>query len=314
MTWGLRSAGATGMARLALALVAVGSIVGMTGPGLAIELGELQAVPRAGPLYIFRLPLIAPLHGPSAPARVAVRQPPDTLAFVKQHVIEFRLRALADVELEVGYGGQTLNRLLPKSELQAARVRVDAALASSAPLRARAKERDRPSVEVMPVSPRATDHGLIEREIAGIRLEIHTLVGRVEPWEGLSPPVGNRVDSGRPDVLVLAVGGFFVAGVTALTIGHLRRRRARARGRQRRQAPTLAIRRARDQAARTVPIRAVRQRVPLARATPRALAHASRVRRIRVARKTRRRLRLWAPNHAPDVAQEHGAALIRPGA
>jgi hypothetical protein len=317
MTWGLRSAGATGMARLALALVAVGSIVGMTGPGLAIELGELQAVPSAGPPYIFRLPLIAPLHGSSAPARVAVRQPPDTLAFVKQHVIEFRLRALADVELEVGYAGQTLNRLLPKSELQAARVRVGAALASSAPLPARAKEHDRPSAEAMPVapvSPRATDHGLIEREIAGIRQQIHTLVERVEPWEGLSPPVGNRVDSGRPDVLVLAVGGFFVAGVTALTIGHLRRRRARARGRQRRQAPTLAIRRARDQAARTVPIRAVRQRVPLARATPRALAHASRVRRIRVARKTRRRLRLWAPNHAPDVAQEHGAALIRPGA
>jgi hypothetical protein len=316
MTWGLRSAGATGMARLALALVAVGSIVGMAVPGLAIELGEPQALPSAGPLYTFRLPLIAPLYGPSAPARVAVRQPPDTLAFVKQHVIEFRLRALADVELEVSYGGQTLNRLLPKSELQAARARVDTALASSAPLPARAKERDRPSAEAMPVapvSPRATDHSLIEREIAGLRQGIHALVERVAPWEGLSAPVGNGADRGVPDVLVLTVGGFFAVGGTALTLGCLMRRRRRARERQRRQAPTLSIRRARDQAALTVPIPAVRQRVPLAGPTPQALAPVRRVRRIRVARKTRRRFRLWAPGHAPGIAQEHGTAPIRPG-
>jgi hypothetical protein len=109
-----------GMAHIALVVVVVASIGGGAAQALAIELGELQAVPSNSPPYIFRLPLITPLHGPSASAAVTVRQPPDTLSFVKQHVVELRLRSLTDVELEVSYGGQTLNRLLPKSELQAA--------------------------------------------------------------------------------------------------------------------------------------------------------------------------------------------------
>ena len=129
MTWELRSALAMGMAPIALVVVA--SISGGAAQVLAIELGELQAVPSNSPPYIFRLPLLTPLHGASAIATVTVRQPPDTLAFVKQHVVELRLRALTDVELEVSYGRQTLNRLLPKSELQAARMRVEMAPASN---------------------------------------------------------------------------------------------------------------------------------------------------------------------------------------
>ena len=133
-------------------MVVVASIVGGAAQALAIEFGELHAVPSNSPPYIFRLPLITPLHGPSAVAAVTVRRPPDTLSFVKQHVVELRLRSLTDVELEVSYGGQTLNRLLPKSELQAARTRAEMAPTSSPSLPARAKGRDRPFAEALAVS------------------------------------------------------------------------------------------------------------------------------------------------------------------
>ena len=83
---------------------------------------------------------------------MTVRQPHDTLSFVKQHVVELRLRALADVELEVSYGGQTLNRLLPKSELQAARMRVEMAPASNL-VPPSQREKPRPSVpEAIPLA------------------------------------------------------------------------------------------------------------------------------------------------------------------
>ena len=188
---------------------------------------------------------------------MTVRQPPDTLSFVKQHVVELRLRSLTDVELEVSYGGQTLNRLLPKSELQAARMRLEMAPASNPSLPARAKGRDRPFAEATAVAQApegASDRSLIEREIEGIRQEIQRLVERVTPWEGFSPPVGDRGESAITAVLTLMLGGFFIVGVTSLIMGYMMQRRAIDRERRRRRALTLSIRRMRDQLAAGVPI------------------------------------------------------------
>jgi hypothetical protein len=292
MTWELRSAVAMGMAHIALVIVVVASSVGGSAQALAIELGELHAVPSNAPPYIFRLPLITPLHGPSAVAEVTVRRPPDTLSFVKQHGVELRLRSLTDVELEVSYGGQTLNRLLPKSELQAARTRVEMAPTSSSPLPARAKGRDRPFAEALAVSQApegAWDRSLFEREIEGIRQEIQSLVGRVTPWERFSPPVGDSADGTTTAMLTLMLGGFFIVGVTALVLFYMSQRRAIDRERRRQRALTLAIRRMRDQLAAEVPI----------------------LRRLGVAQKTRRRFRVWVPSGRRNAAQEHGAEPIR---
>jgi hypothetical protein len=314
MTWELRSAVAMGMAHIALVMVVVASIVGGAAQALAIELGELHAVPSNSPPYIFRLPLITPLHGPSAVAAVTVRRPPDTLSFVKQHGVELRLRSLTDVELEVSYGGQTLNRLLLKSELQAARMRVEMGRTSSPSLSGRAKGRDRPFAEALAVSQApegVSDRSLIEREIEGIRLEIQSLVERVTPWERFSPPVGDRAESTMTAMLTLMLGGFFIVGVTSLIMGYISQRRAIDRERRRQRALTLAIRRMWDQLAAGMPILPARQPALLPRARHEALAPVSIIRRVGVAQKTRRRFRVWVPSDRRDVAQEHGAEPIR---
>jgi hypothetical protein len=309
-----RSAVAIGMAHIALVMVGVASILGGAAQALAIELGELHAVPSNSPPYIFRLPLITPLHGPSAVPAVTVRQPPDTLSFVKQHVVELRLRSLTDVELEVSYGGQTVNRLLPKSELQAARMRVEMGRTSSPSLSARAKGRDRPFAEAIAVSQApagVSDRSLIEREIEGIRQEIHSLVERVTPWESFSPPVGERAEGTMTAMLTLMLGGFVIVGVASLIMGYMSQRRAIDRERRRQRALTLSIRRMRNQLAVGVPILPARHPVPLPRARHEALAPVTIIRRIGVAQRTRRRFRVWVPSDRRDAAPEHGAEPIR---
>lgn len=302
-----------GVAHIALAMVVVASICGGAAQVLAIELGELQAVPSNSPPFIFRLPLITPLHGPSAIAAVTVRQPPDTLSFVKQHVVELRLRSLTDVELEVSYGEQTLNRLLLKSELQAARMRLEMAPASNPSPPARAKGRDRPSSETSSVAQApegASDRPLFERELEGIRQEIQRLVERVTPWEELSPPLGDRGESATA-VLTLMLGGFFSVGVTSLIIGYLMQRRASDRERRRRRALTLSIRRQRNQLAARVPILPALPPAPLSRAGNEALEPVTISRRVRVSQKRRRRFRVWAPSHMRDAAQAQDAERLR---
>jgi hypothetical protein len=303
-----------GMAHIALAVVVVVSICGGAAQVLAIELGELQAVPSNSPPFIFRLPLITPLHGPSAIAAVTVRQPPDTLSVVKQHVVELRLRSLTDVELEVSYGEQTLNRLLLKSELQAARMRLEMAPASNPSPPARAKGRDRPFSEtnsVAQVPEGASDRPLVERELEGLRQEIQRLVERVTPWEELSPPLGDRGESAITAVLTLMLGGFFSVGVTSLIMGYLMQRRASDRERRRRRALTLSIRRQRDQLAARVPILPALPPAPLSRAGNEALEPVTISRRVRVSQKRRRRFRVWAPSHTRDAAQAQDAERIR---
>jgi hypothetical protein len=314
MTWELRSAVAMGMAPIALAVVVVASICGGASEVLAVELGELQAVMSNSPPYTFRLPLITPLHGPSAMAAVTVRQPPDARSFIKQHVVELRLRSLTDVELEVSYGEQTLNRLLLKSELQAARMRLEMAPASNSSPAARAKGRDHPFPEASSVAQApegVSDRPLFEREFEGIRQEIQRLVERVTPWKELSPPLGDGGESAITAVLTLMLGGFFSVGVTSLVMGYLMQRRASDRERRRRRALTLSIRRMRDQLAARVPILPALPPAPLARAGNQALEPVTISRRVRVSQKRRRRFRVWVPSHMRDAAQEHDAERIR---
>ena len=313
MTWELRSAAAIGMAHIALAVVVAG-IVGGASQVVAIELGEVHAVQSNSPPYIFRLPLLTPLHGPAASAAVTVRQPPDTLAFVKQHVVEFRLRSLSDVELEVSYGGQTLNRLLLKSELQAARIRMNMAPASNPSLLARGKGRDRPYTEAMPMAQAlsgASDRSLIEREIEGIRQEIHSLVEGVAPWEGSLSPVGARAGGTSMAVLTLMLAGFCIVGVTSLITGCIMQRRALERQRRRRQALTLSIRRMRAQLATGRPILPALPPASPSRVTHHVLAPVPIMRRVRVTQKTRRWFRVWAPSNTRNHAPEHDAEPVR---
>jgi hypothetical protein len=315
MTWQLRSAGALGMAHMVLALVAAASLFVGAAPALGIELGELQAIPSNSPPYIFRLPIITPLHSPSAPAAVTVRQPPDVLSFVKQQVVELRLRSLTDIELEISLGGQTLNRLLPKSELQAARRRLQTMPAGNPSQPARAKDWDRPFPEAIPLKPApegAPDRTLLEREMEEIRQEIHSLVGRVTPWEGPSPPVEENGEGTLPMGLTLMLGGVLIASVAALVIGYTLQREAIDRERRWRRALSLSIRRMQDQLATGNPILPAVLPAPLSRARPEALQPITVLRRVHVSQQTRRRFRVRASSDTHEAAQEHDAGPSGP--
>ena len=95
----------------------------------AFELGDVQAVPGAHPPYVFRLPLTRNRGDGNGVPSVTVRHPPDVLGVVKNQTLELRLPNLTDVELEISYGGQTLNRLFLTRELQAADAGLTATLA-----------------------------------------------------------------------------------------------------------------------------------------------------------------------------------------
>jgi hypothetical protein len=114
---------------LALAMLLGANGCVLPGMAVALTLGELQASPRHPPPYVFRLPILATFHDSGEAPAVIVRRPQDALSFVKNNMLELRLRALTDVELEVSHGGQTLNRLLMKRELQGARASLEAAMA-----------------------------------------------------------------------------------------------------------------------------------------------------------------------------------------
>lgn len=116
-----------GPTALLLALLLVGTSE-IQSASSAIELGELEALPGEAPPFSFRLPILRQPPSPAALPSVVVRRPSDVLFFLKQGVLEIRLLELADVELEIGHAGQTLNRLLLKAELQAARARMQAAM------------------------------------------------------------------------------------------------------------------------------------------------------------------------------------------
>ncbi len=138
-----------GVRHVAVAVLLIASVVMASGRAVAVTLGELQAVPSTPPLYVFRLAILAAPDGSIDTPAVTVRQPRDALSLVKNHTLELRLRSLTDVELEVSYGGQTLNRLLMKSELLGARARLDAATSWSRYQAAKAADAPRLQLRVL---------------------------------------------------------------------------------------------------------------------------------------------------------------------
>jgi hypothetical protein len=302
-----------GIAHIALAVVVAASIGAGTTQVLGIELGELQAVPSSAPPYIFRLPIITPPYDPSALAAVTVRQPPDVISFVKRNVVELRLRALSDIELEVSQGGQTLNRLLLMSELQVARLRLEEA-PTLPPPSARGKGRDRPLTEAMLVSSaaqEAADRTVLEHEMAGIRQEIQDLVGRVTPWEGHSAPPGALGEDIAAAVVPLLLGGLVIAGITALIMGYVMQHQRVHRERRRRRALTVSIRRLQDQLAAEVTTLPAMLPAPRSRVAHDAQAPVTVLQRLRVSHTTRQRLRLRALSGSGDATQERAVERIR---
>ncbi|HEX2187153.1 MAG TPA: hypothetical protein VHN78_16795, partial [Chloroflexota bacterium] len=137
-----------GVKHLTCAAVVVASALLVAAPVMAIELGELQAVPSGQASYVFRLAIAASPHAADPPA-VTVHRPQDAISVVTPNRLELRLRSLTDVELEVSHGGQTLNRLLLRSELQAARAHLDAATAWKRYQVAKARGAPRPQLTAL---------------------------------------------------------------------------------------------------------------------------------------------------------------------
>jgi hypothetical protein len=104
----------------AAAIVLAMAVTGACEPPSSIVLGDVLALSGGGPPYHFRLPLTLASRLPDAFPAVTIRHPRDALGLVKPAALELQLRALSDVEIEISYAGQTLNRLIPRAELQAA--------------------------------------------------------------------------------------------------------------------------------------------------------------------------------------------------
>ncbi|HSF31278.1 MAG TPA: hypothetical protein VLK82_12520 [Candidatus Tectomicrobia bacterium] len=234
-----------GVKHLACAMVLVAGLVALAEPVVALEVGELQAVPGGYPPYTFRLAIIASPGGSSGTPAVTVRQPQDALSFVRNNHVELRLRALSDVELEVTQGSQTLNRLLLKSELLAARARLGTTPAPPRPPSTLDKDGATPPSTAATYS--TSDRAVLEHEMHGIRQEVHSLVGRVIPWEDAATPPWHTNYGTAALVFTLVLWAVFIAGVTALVAGYLMHRSAVDGERQRRRALVASIRQARGE-------------------------------------------------------------------
>lgn len=114
---------------VAVLLVAVASGARGVQSRPILELGDLRAVPGSGPAFVFQLPIFRQAHAPLDMPTIVVRHPRDVLFFVGNNTLELRMLDLADVELEISYAGQTVHRLLLKTELQAARARMQSDIA-----------------------------------------------------------------------------------------------------------------------------------------------------------------------------------------
>jgi hypothetical protein len=118
-----------GRQRTLAVLLAAVTLAGAGSASAAISLGEPQAMSSSASLYIFRLPLAfqPPDHGDTA--AITVHSPADARLFVKPKMLELHLPRLTDVEIEVTQAGQTLNRLVLKTELQRLHARLEASTA-----------------------------------------------------------------------------------------------------------------------------------------------------------------------------------------
>ena len=293
-----------GVKHLAFVVMALASLVLSATQAIALELGELQAVPGNYPPYVFRLTIIFSLHGPSDIPAVTVRQPRDVLSLLKNNLLELRLPALTDVELEMNQGGQTFNRLLLKSELQAARARLETATMAVRQQPATVKDRQGPAAEAKPpisaaAAPR--DQAALEHEMQEIRQELQTLVRRVTPWEGLSTPAWPDEERAVAPMFALTLWGGVTIGLASFCLGYLLRRQAIDH--QQRHALEASIRRLRGQRMSGAITRQPSQRAQLIGHQPEALGPVTVKRRVRVSQKSRRRVRVRAWRDSGNATQ-----------
>jgi hypothetical protein len=151
---------------------------------------------------------------------VVVRRPSNVLFFVANSTLELRMFELADVELEVSHAGQTVNRLLLKTELQAARVRMLSGIR---------RDRDQAAKTggIRGAGPPRSSMDTLEREMKGIRGEIQELVDHVATLADELKRAGvERHGEQWPLSWILAVmlGGLLVAGLASLITGYAMRR------------------------------------------------------------------------------------------
>jgi hypothetical protein len=210
--------------RTALAVALVAAIVwgiGQAQSRSSLELGDLRAVPSRGSAVVFQLPIV--WHGPPplGMPTVVVRRPSNVLFFVANNTVELRMFELVDVELEISHAGQTVNRLVVKTELEAARARMLSRIR---------RDRDQAAKTggSKDAGPPRSSMVALEREMKGIRGDIHELVDHITTLADESKRVGvERHGEPWPFSWVLAVmlGGLLVAGLALLLTGHVMRRR-----------------------------------------------------------------------------------------
>jgi hypothetical protein len=300
-----------GVKHPARAMVLVASLVVLAEQTVAIELGELQAVPGTYAPYIFRLAIMPSPRAPAGTPAVIVHHPHDALSFVKNNILELRLGSLSDVELEISHGGQTLNRLLLISELQAARAQRWPLTVSPRHPPAMAKDRETPAAETKPLMPPASsapDRALVEREMQGIRQEIQGLVKPVIPWEGLSTPAWHADPGTATWVFTLILGGLFIVGVTSLFTGYLMHRSAVDRERRLRWAQAAYVRRrAQGELTSGAPTPPVVRRRQLFERRHERVVPITMLRRVWVSQKIRRRIRVRTSHGTHDAPQQQAA-------
>jgi hypothetical protein len=310
MTWELRSV----VVGALLPLTVVAGLAWRPARAWGLELGPLEAIPSKVPPYIFRLPIISSRPDLTATAAVTIRQPPDTLAFVKQNSVELRLRTLADdVELEISQGSLALNRLLPRSELQAARRRLGAVPASDPPPTARAKSQEHSVVDAVASTPQVregtAESPLIDREMEGIRQEIRRMVAEVAPWGGGASAA--RAREGSSPALWLALGGGCSASVTCLVLVCVMQRRLVSRERRRQQALLRSIQQLQAQLAAEVPRLPPGQSAVPSLVEQHRLAPASLAKPLRLSPTARRVGRVRSSSQAPADLRDAEAAAVR---
>jgi len=280
-----------GVKHLVLMVRVLAGLVWLATQADALELGELQAAPGHDPPYVFRLTITRSPHSRTDIPAVTVRQPRDVVSMIKPNFLELRLPALADVELEINQGGQTLNRLLLKSEFQAARAALETAATTGRHQPATLKERPGRMEEAKPLTIAAEaspTQVLLEHEVQELRQAIGTLVERVIPWEGLVTSARPDEERGAAPVFTLTVGGGVGIALVLLCIGFMAR--CQTIERQQRHVLEARIRRLRGRLRAAGLAGQLHQRAQLSGPPPRALGLVTIKRRVRVSQKTRRHI------------------------
>jgi hypothetical protein len=147
---------------------------------------------------------------------VVVRRPSNVVFFVANNTVELRLFELTDVELEVSHAGQTVNRLVLKTEFQAARTRMLSGIRQN---RAQATKTEGIKDAGSPPSSMLA----LEREMQGIRGDIQDLVDHVATLAEASKRAGvEHHGEPWPFIWVLAamLGGLLATGLASLLTGY----------------------------------------------------------------------------------------------